>query len=676
MSTSIIIGIIAFLAIAVVLVFLGSCYKRVNKTGEALVITKFGNQEKQAALNGAFVWPLINQFERMDITRKTIAIVREGVKDKVGEEYEGLHCKDNIRANIKVNFYIGINPDPKDILQVANNFTAEGASNIDVLSKHFSPKFSEALKTVIKGFDFEELYTSRLKFRDEVKKLLSEDMESFKLYDVVIDKIEQTPLEAHNPDNVLDSDGIRKISEITAAKNIQTSEIRQKEETEIKKKTVEGEQARLELDKSLTETQQKTNREKEHIRIEQETQIKIKEEEARLEAERVRIKTEQEIQINEETAVREIEVTKINNDKIVEIQREQVNRAKEVEKVNTEREVVEKNIEKEKFVETQKKEIATIVAERTATEKEIATQEELTKDIHVKGESERNKLVAIQLAEAKSQSVAIEKTVTAKADLEATRSLVEKETLIADNKLIVAEKEATGKELIAKAVRVEKAVDGLALADVARANAEVALVQAEATEREGKAEAVKVREVGVAQAEVIQKQGESEAIKLREIGLAKATGEEAMYKAMSAIDQDTRSHEINKINVERERDVQLAEVQASTVIATKNAEVMAAAMSKANIDVIGSGDVFDQIRNGLMSSKSLDKRFESSEVLQKLFGSYTEGKRDFVQDVKEVLQSSDVSTGDIGNLALAQLFAGILKNNPDGLDALKKLINK
>lgn len=652
MLTTYVITGISLLGFIVILSFLAGCYKRVSQTGEALVITKFGNQEKQATLNGAFVWPLVNQYEIMDITRKTIAITREGVKDKVGDEYEGLHCKDNIRANVKVNFYLGVNPDLKDIIQVANNFTAKGASSISLLTDHFGPKFSEALKTAIKSFEFEELYTSRIEFRDSVKKLLENDMESFKLYDVVIDKIEQTPLEAHDPKNVLDADGIRKISEMTAKKNILTAEIRENEETEIKKNHVSGSQARMELERSLTETKEKTEREKAHITIEENTKIKIKVEEARLETEKVRIKTDQDVEISEETSRREVEVTRINNDKIVEIQREQVNRAKEVEKVQTDRDVVEKVMDKEKFVENQRKDIAVITAERTSTEKDIAVQQELTKDIHVKSEAERNKLTALLNAEAKSQSIAIEKVTIAESELKAARSQVEKDTLIADNNLVIVSKDAEGKIKIAQAVREEKSAEGLANADVEQRNTEVALLQAEVTERQGKADAIKVRE----------------------LGLAVALSDEAKYKAMASIDQETRNHEISKLNIDKDKEVELAQVNSSIIISTKNAEVMSAAMSKANIEIIGSGDIFDNIKNSLVSSKAMDKRFESSEVLQKMFGSYVNGDRDFAKDVKEILEKSEISTGDVGTLALTQLVSNLSKNNPDGLKMLQNLI--
>ena len=63
-------------------------------------------------------------------------------------------------------------------------------------------------------------------------------MDGFKIYDVVIDKLDQTALSAHDKDNVLDSEGIRKISEITSKRNIETNIIKEDEETQLKTKEV------------------------------------------------------------------------------------------------------------------------------------------------------------------------------------------------------------------------------------------------------------------------------------------------------------------------------------------------------------------------------------------------------------------------------------------------------
>ncbi len=76
------IGIGAFLLI---LMFITSRYKKVRGEGDALIVN--GVDRTRASLTGTFVWPVINQFEYMDITRKKISVIRSGSKDQEGEEY-------------------------------------------------------------------------------------------------------------------------------------------------------------------------------------------------------------------------------------------------------------------------------------------------------------------------------------------------------------------------------------------------------------------------------------------------------------------------------------------------------------------------------------------------------------------------------------------------------------
>jgi len=663
------------IVVLIVLGFLASCYKRVNGSGEALIITRFGAKDKEAVLNGAFVWPKINMFERMNLTRKLIIVVREGVRGKTGEQYEGLPCKDDIRADLRVGFYIGVNPEPKDIVLIAENLTCAGANDVSTLEAHLTPKFSEALKTVIKQFDFDALYKSRKEFRDQVKQLLENDMDGFKLYDVVIDKIEQTPLEALDPHNVLDVNGILKISQITASKNIETAQIRENEKTETKKRSVDGETARLQLDRTLAEETEKTQREIRQIQITEQTSVSVKEEEAKLTVQNVKIKTNQELEINEQNKTREVEVSKINNDKVVEIQREQVNRAKEVERVVTEREVSEKTIDNEKFIEGQKKEIATIVAERTKTEREIAIEEEHTKDIKNTSSVNREKLVVVTQSEATAQAEAIKKVTFSEAELNATRHIVEKDNLLADNQLVVAQKNSEAKERLAEANRKEQASKGLADADVRERIAEVEL-------KEATSQAAKVREIGLAEVDVktqdadaIEKLGKAEATKTREIGLATAEASEAQYKAMASIQPEVRQHELDKMNIEKDKEVQIVSIKTNGEIAAKNAEVMGAAMAKADIKMIGGGDMFETIRKSIISSEALDARYENSDLLKGIFKDYTNGEKDLVQDIKEVLQKSEVSTGEIGNLAMAQGIVRLLNSNPKGKNILDSLLS-
>lgn len=669
MLTSLIVFGLAVLTVIMILAFLASRYKRVENTGQALVITRTGGK-RDATFTGALVWPVINQFERMDVTKKRITIKRQGRKGGSGEEYEGLPCKDNIRADLKVDFYIGVNNTPEAVIRVAEHFTCQGVSSAEKLQDYFGPKFSEALKTVIKRFDFNELYDNREGFRKAIKEHLEKDLDGFVLHDVSIDKIDMTPLDAHDSNNVLDAVGIRKIIEVTSIQNIASAELKENAETQTKQKHVTGENARLQLSKLLETETAKTNREIETIQITERNSIEIRKQESRLELEAARLKTDQEISITEENVNREVEVTRINNEKVVGIQREQVNRAKEVEKVATTRQVSEKELDTEKFVEGQKAEIAVIVAERTNTERGIALAEEETSNLKVKHQTDRQKLVATTDATAKAQSDAIIKTTASEASLTVVKNEAAQDVVKADTKFQTAEKEASAIERIADATRKEKASVGLAEADVRERIAEVA-------DKEVIVEANRVREVGNAQADVrlkqaeaTEKEGFADAVRVREAGLAEAEGDKARYEAMGSIHADVREHEIKKLNIDKQKAVELAAIESNATVAIKGSEVMSAAMASANIQVLGGAEIFDQVRNAIVTSKAQDARIDNNTVLSAVFDKYRNGERDLAKDIKEVLEKSETSTGDVGNLLISSGLAGMIKNG-----TLQQLLN-
>ena len=60
------------------------------------------------------------------------------------------------------------------------------------------------------------------------------------LEDVAIDYLEQTPITLLNPDNILDAEGIKKITELTATQKILANQIDREREKTITKQNVEG----------------------------------------------------------------------------------------------------------------------------------------------------------------------------------------------------------------------------------------------------------------------------------------------------------------------------------------------------------------------------------------------------------------------------------------------------
>lgn len=185
----------------------------------------------------------------MDISLKTIEINRRSS--------EGLICKDNIRADIVVTFFVRVNKTREDVLKVAQAIGCERASDQETVEELFNAKFSEALKTVGKQMEFEDLYRERNHFRDEIIQVIGDDLNGYVLEDAAIDYLEQTPMTHLDEDNILDAQGIRKITELTSIQHVHTNELLRDEQMRIKKKDVETKEMILELERQQAEAEAK-----------------------------------------------------------------------------------------------------------------------------------------------------------------------------------------------------------------------------------------------------------------------------------------------------------------------------------------------------------------------------------------------------------------------------------
>ena len=362
--------------------------------GTALIVNDMSSTPK-VHFTGALVYPVIYLKEFMKISLITLEVDRRG-KD-------GLICKDNMRADITVAFYLRVNETQEDVLKVAKAIGVDRASDRGAVNELFNAKFSEALKTVGKQFDFVQLFENRQDFRDRIVETIGNDLNGYVLEDVAIDYLEQTAKSSLDPSNILDAAGIRKITELTAAQNVITNDLERNEELAIKKKNVETREATLALERQQADAEARQKREVETIRAREEAEtIKVKEEE-RLKAEQARIQSQQEIDVRTENHQREVEVAQQNRQRAVVIEVEKVTRAKDLEVVAREREVELQRIEAEKVLEEQRKNIATVIRERVAVEKTVAQEEERIKEVREISEAERAKQVIVLQAQAQAE---------------------------------------------------------------------------------------------------------------------------------------------------------------------------------------------------------------------------------------------------------------------------------
>ncbi|WDF68416.1 SPFH domain-containing protein [Sphingobacterium oryzagri] len=651
------VGVIVFLILAFFVV-LSMFYKKIPQ-GKSIVRTGIGGS-KVAFNKGMYVVPVFHKMEIMDISVKKIEIARM--------QHDGLICKDNIRADIKVAFFVRVNKSVDDVINVAQNLGCDRASEPETLKNIFESKFSEALKTVGKKFDFIELYEARREFREEILNIIGTDLNGYILDDCAIDYLEQTELKFLSPDNILDSAGIKKITELTAQQNINANLIRREEEKVIKKQNVEAREAILELDRQLSEKEEKQRREIDNIKAREDAEITKVREEERLKSETVRIATEEQLAIQEENKLRQIIIAEKAKLRTDAVESERVEKDRALEATERERIVTLAQIDKERSIETEKKSIQNVIKERLQLEKGVVEEQQSVKDVEIFREVERKKqagvIAASQEAEerliatvkaAEAAKIAAEQEAEKKViDAEASRQIAEKkaqELLIeAEAKKEASAKEAEARKIIAEAQAKEEAAIGLS-------EAEVMIAKAEAEEKQGTVEAsiiekkaAALRTEGLAQAEVV-----------REKALAEAKGIEEKAAAMKQLDGVGKEHEEFKLQLQKERDIEMAHIHIQKDIASAQAGVLSEALKSAKIDIVGGETMFfENIVRQVSNAKGFDQLINNSkhatDIKTALIGEHGEG--DLGGKIKSLADKYGISSNDIKNLTVS---AALLK---------------
>lgn len=665
--------------------------------GTALIVNDMTSQPK-VHFTGALVYPVIYKKEFMRISLLTLEVDRRG-KD-------GLICQDNLRADITVAFYLRVNETTEDVLKVAKAIGVDRASDHQAVSTLFSAKFSEALKTVGKQFELSKLFEDRQNFRDRIVDVIGKDLNGYALEDVAIDYLEQTPKSALDPNNIFDSEGIRKITEITAIHNIETNQKERDQELAIQKKNVETREASLALERQQADAEARQQREIDNIRARESSETLRVQEEERLKAEQARIQTQQEIEIREENRMREVEVAQQNRTRAVAIEQERVNRARELEIVAREREVELQRIEKEKALEEERKNISNVIRERVAVEKTVAQEEERIKEVREVSEAERMRQVTVINAQAEAEESLVRQVKKAEADESSAKHKAEEISTMAKAELEASVKQAEAKKRLAEGIEAEHAALGLAEARVRQATAEAeekeGLVQANITAEQLLAQARGLKEKGLSEAQVMeakaqaqQQQGFAEAKILEEKLAAQARGEEQQanakeklglanakileeklaaqargegqlgsaqaevirqrlkaeadgltdkFKSMDHLSDTARAHEEFRMRLEKQFEQAMASIEANKEIAREQADVLAAALSKTNIEIVGGdGNFFNTFSKALSLGKAVDGFMDKSsfakENVEKLINRTQQDKN---LDVASLLKNPEV----------------------------------
>ena len=626
-----------------------TCFRKVE---QGRTIIRNGLRGTKVSFSGLTVFPIIDKAEYMDISVKRVEIYRHG--------QNGLICMDNMRADIKVAFFVRVNQTSDDVLKVAQSVGCVRASSLESIIDLFDAKFSEALKTVGRQFQFVDLYNSRDKLKEGILQSIGTDLNGFVLEDVAIDYLEQTPLNLLNPDNILDSEGIKKITELTAKQKILANQIDRERQMTITKQDVEANEAILELNKQLAEAEQKQKREIASITAREESETKKVQSEQRLKSEQSRIAVDEELMVAEENKNRQIIVATRNKERTDAVEKERVEKDRLIEVNERERIVKLAQIEKDKAVEIQQKSIQDVIRQRLEVEKTVVIEQQKIKDTEAFAIADREKKVAIVAAEREAEQVLIK-------DIKAAEAAKKAAELHADQDLLTTVRHAEASKQAAEKLAQQRVLTADAEEQAAVKTSSAKKMLAEALTAETAAAGLAEAQVLTAKAAAIKQQGTAEAEVLQLKASAEAKGITEKAEAMKLFHDAGREHEEFKLRLSKERDVDLAEIRGRVDMSTSQAQVVSEALKHAKIDIVGGEtEFFDRIVGAVTVGKATDRLIANSTTLSDVKDTFFNGDPEhFHTQLQGFIDRFGLTSEDLKNLTISAALTQMLNLSDD-----------
>ncbi|WP_231943603.1 flotillin family protein [Aeoliella mucimassa] len=640
------------MAVIIIGLALSRFYRKVAP--EEALVRSGGGQLAVATGQGMWVFPIVHRVDRMDLTLKRIEIARQG--------NDGLICRDNIRADIKVAFFVRVDKEDEKIKEVAQSIGCTRASDELTLTDLFDAKFSEALKTVGKQFDFVDLYDKREQFKAEIIKVIGIDLNGYRLDDAAIDYLEQTSVELLDPNNILDAEGIKKITDLTAKEHVRSNDITREKEKVIKKQDVEAREVILNLERQQIEAEEKMKRESTEIRAREQAEARKVQEQERLKAETARIQTEEELRVAEENKDRQIIVAEKNKQRTEAVEVERVERDRMLEVTERDRLVGIAEVEKDKAIEVENRSIQEVIRERVMVERAVVEEQEKIKDTHEFAAAERLKKVTVTKAEMTAEQNLVIEVKAAEATKQAASLKAEQVVIEADAQRNAAERKTQAMKMLAEGRTAEEAAEGLAKAHVQIANAD-------AIEKTGTAEATVIEKKAMAEAsgvgamaEAKEKDGTAEANVMKLKFSSEANGITEKAKAMKLFDGVGREHEEFKLRLNKDKDIEIAAIQAQQEIAEAQSTLVGEALKSARIDIVGGeSEFFDKIVDSVKGGKAVDRFIHNSEVLTDVKNTFFNGNSEYFKEkTQQLVDQFNLSPDDVKDLSISALILKML----------------
>ena len=243
----------------------------------------------------------------------------------------------------------------------------------------------------------------------------------------------------------------------------------------------------------------------------------------------------------------------------------------------------------------------------------------------------------------------------AKAEAKTVDAEAEKAQGLAEAAVIEAQGKASG---TAKAAEGEGEAKGISARGVA---------EGKSIEAKGTAEGVAIESKGVAEGKSVEAIRLAEAQGAEKMGLAEALAKTEMAKAIELFNKASQDHEEFRLQLDKDKDVELADINIKKDIADAQARVMGEALKSANIDLVGGEqDFFDRVVSSVSQGKVVDRLVDNSQTITDVKNTFFNGDPDHLKNkLAGWIKASGLKSEDVKNLTISALLASMVSKTED-----------
>jgi uncharacterized membrane protein YqiK len=419
-------GIVLVGLFAIGLVF-SRLYRRSSKE-LGFVRTGLGGQ-KVVMDGGAIVLPVFHECVNINMNTLKLEVSRAGA--------DSLITLDRLRVDAVAAFFVRVIPSVEGVANAAQTL-GQRTMHPDSLKELVEDKFVDALRAAAVSMGMHQLLDKRADFIQAVQNAVSEDLlkNGLELESVSLTRLDQTPIKFFDAQNAFDAEGLTKLTQQTQQRARERNEIEQDTSVAIAKKNFEATQLKLTIEKDQT-----------FATLHQQQEVATR-------------KAQQSAEVASITAQREREAqqAKIDAERLVQEAEVEKNRAIRQRQIEADREVQVAKIEQEKRTTLADQDKLISIAEKSKAQSEAETQanearalaaraEENVKTAREVAVAEREKQVALVVADQEAQEQAIGIRVSAQAEKDAAENHAQAVKIRADAQQVQYQVEANGIEM-------------------------------------------------------------------------------------------------------------------------------------------------------------------------------------------------------------------------------------